>query len=236
MFFQFVSGKSPFVLTVPHDGERVLPGVAWRRQFIRWREKDYAPRDIGARVCLEGCAQRLEELGKVTSVLIFELDRGQLDLNRDPEQEPFVAGEKCLAEAYEAFYRTLFAEIQRVLDEYGVCLLIDFHSFEELPGVDLDIAFGTDQGRTCPEGWCAQIQSAFGSFRVGHSPDPARGISHRARGGAIVRRAGQRFASERAESRFGAIQIEFRRKPFFVGQPAVLGIHLADALSSLILP
>ncbi len=236
MFFQIVPGKSPFVLTVAHDGDQRLSGVAWRAQFLRWVEKSFEPRDLGACQCAKGCRQRLEEKGRSPTLLMCELDRGQLDVNRDPDKMPFVPGDIRLEQAYQAFHAAVQAAIQETLEREEWCFLVDVHSFVELPGVDLEIALGTDEGRTCPAAWSSQLCAGFAPFRAGFSPDPLRGISHRARGGYIIRQAAAQFARARSEERFGAIQIEFRRQPFFTDQPEAMGARLADILSAVVLP
>lgn len=236
MFFQVVPGKSPFVLTVAHDGDERLSGVAWRSQFLRWVEKSFEPRDLGARACAEGCRRRLQEKGYSPTLLVCGLDRGHLDVNRDPDKMPFVPGEVCLQEAYLGFHAALRTAIQETLEREGWCFLVDVHSFVELPGVDLEIALGTDEGRTCPAAWSSRICAGFAPFRTGFSPDLLRGISHRARGGYIVRHAAMQFAQARSEERFGAIQIEFRRQSLFIDQPEVMGAHLADILATFNLP
>ena len=184
----------------------------------------------------------MKNAGRNPTLICFQALRSQIDVNRDPDREPCVADGEHAAfcrDEYIAFHAMLEAQVKRSLNDYGRCLLVDLHSFEQFWMGGADIVLGTKEGRLCPMDWSELLFQNLSKhhhlmlgreYRVTYSPDRAKGIGSRLSGGYVVRRTIETFRQIREEGRLGAIQIEVRRQPFFLNRPEIVGVHLADSL------
>ncbi len=237
MYARITQGTSPFVITVPHDGTIRIKGAPIRRQVEHWiAQYGSDQRDSGTSEWAESCATRLRELGCAPTLIIFDLHRGHVDVNRDPDKEPYAISE--LEGCYREFHVLLHRIIEEKLQKFGRCLLLDVHSFLKSPGQELDFVLGTDEDRTCPRPLSGEIQkllrcSQHGRYTTEFSPDAERGITKRYKGGYVVRHAADRFSAQIQEGCFGAIQLEICRRPLFLATPQRIGFQIANALSTI---
>ncbi|MSR84969.1 hypothetical protein EXS71_00810 [Candidatus Uhrbacteria bacterium] len=227
--------NSPIVITVPHDGETKVDGAPIRPQVQQWT-RDYGGdhRDIGSRACAEACADHLREMGLPPTLIVFDLYRGQVDVNRGPNKEPFILpDEHGFGQAYENFHEAVSQTISLALEIFDRCLLIDLHSFTVPPPQRKihDVVLGTNEGETCSLHISEQLCRSLGvRYRTGHSPDREQGISGRYRGGYIVRGTTKRFQMARDTDHFAAIQIEKHQNQTFLDHPEIFGHDLAQSL------
>jgi len=196
--------RSPIVISVPHDGTERIPGALIRTEVRRWIEGGGPdPRDEATFAVAEAVRRNLHDLGSSAHVLMTRLHRCHVDVNRSPDQEPFVDG--CGA-YYLEYHEALARMVASAMQEYDRCLLIDLHGFLRPPGAgEYDIVLGTDEHATAPHGSdrifakvCAE------EYHTVFSPDPERGVTARYRGGWIVRSVAQRWKHRRVD----AIQVE----------------------------
>ena len=206
-------GTAPLILSIPHAGRQLIPGLAARmtdagRSLIDtdwWLERLYAfaSGDIGA------------------SVLQANLSRYVIDLNRDPsgatlypgqattelvpattfDGEPlYKPGHECGGEemdqrraAYFApYHAALAAEIARVTAKHGYALLYDCHSIRSVvprlfPGTLPVFNLGTNSGASC----ASALQAAIAQVLAAAEADGfSQIVNGRFKGGWITRHYG----------------------------------------------
>lgn len=237
------SGNTPVIISVPHDGHIILPDVPLTAESVNWLREGHDGRDYGTSVCAQVCHKAMKLAGLTPTLVCFQISRSQIDVNRDPEREPYVIGEEgrndfCVA-AYREFHAMVEHQIKLCLLSWQYCLLVDLHSFEDFRMGGADIVFGTKEGRLCPTNWSESLFHHLSksdnptlkrAYRVTYSPDRAKGVGGGLSGGYVVRRAIAALPSARDAGYLGGIQIEVRRQPFFLEHPEVIGAHLAKAL------
>lgn len=231
-------GKSPLVITTPHDGGIELLGREIREQTRKWKEQGGSdPRDEGTLHIARSLLAKLASNGVVPTHGYVSLHRSHLDVNRAPDREPFAKGfDTC----YNKFHRELNNAIIRAIETHGHCIYIDLHGFMNPPGDKMyDIVLGTDSHKTCPGGIdlvFAEVLRQFGgegsdtlNYSVVFSPDAKLGVTRRYRGGWNVRSHAKLWGD-----RLSAIQIEMaptiRAKS---ADRAKFGEQLAAALVSV---
>lgn len=232
MYLQIETGNSPLIITVPHDGGIKIAGAPIRPEIERWTREFGEQRDQGALACAIACRQSLVELGMSATLITFDLHRGHVDVNRDPDREPFVVpDEHQFADVYRGFQTEIDRAAGHSLSTFDRCLLIDVHTFCDPPRVPLDIVLGTNAGRTCSAALSQEICRFLSErYQIGHSPDREHGITGRYSGGYVVRGTADRFHQARVSNRFDAIQVEICRQPTFLEHPEIVGTHLAQAI------
>lgn len=209
MSVHFVRGNSKFVFTVAHDGVRKIRSAQTRSETLRWEEEGGEdPRDAGTLELAFRCRELMSRHGgMIPTILWVDLHRSHVDMNRAPSAEPFANGFGGL---YRSFHDVLDEAVIATCENFGSCVLADFHGFVHQPGSGThDIVVGSDEHKTCPSGFDRSfVQSLRDAYDVVFSPDEARQISSRYRGGWIVRRVATRFGKRGLES----IQLEFSRR------------------------
>ena len=207
--FRFSAGSTPLVVSAPHVGTEVPPGIAARLTDAAqglpdtdWHvDRLYA----GARA-----------LGATT--LFANLSRYVVDLNRDPSGKPLYPGadntELCptrtfdgepiwrgsppdageIAERIERYWRPYHAQLRTALDEtrarHGIAVLLDAHSIRSvLPrffqGRLPDLNFGTADGASCAAELSDRLYAAL------EDPGFTRVRDGRFKGGYIARAYGR---------------------------------------------
>jgi N-formylglutamate amidohydrolase len=144
-------GTLPVLLTCPHDGDEVPPGVPKRTVSPPGCPPLELDRDLRTRAVTTGIAERLLELtGEAPSVVIAEYDREYIDANRS---------EACAFERSEQpsdaqqFYDEYHNRIRQFIDEIreengGLGLLFDIHGTGGIEGTPADLYLGTVNGCT----------------------------------------------------------------------------------------
>ena len=207
--FRFSAGSTPLVVSAPHVGTEVPPGIAARLTDAAqglpdtdWHvDRLYA----GARA-----------LGATT--LFANLSRYVVDLNRDPSGKPLYPGadntELCptrtfdgepiwrgappdaaeIAERIERYWRPYHERLRTALDEtrarHGIAVLLDAHSIRSvLPrffeGRLPDLNFGTADGASCAAELSDRLYAAL------EHPGFTRVRDGRFKGGYITRAYGR---------------------------------------------
>jgi N-formylglutamate amidohydrolase len=117
------SGMLPIILSAPHGGRDVIPGVAVRQgvgvaQFATGR--DHNTGELAERIA----AKLQERLGAKPFLVIANFDRKYLDANR-PHEGAYEAEEA--RPYYEAYHRALGEHCDHVRKLWGQGLLLDLH-------------------------------------------------------------------------------------------------------------
>jgi N-formylglutamate amidohydrolase len=130
-------GSMPLLLTVPHDGDQLVAGVAVRTQGATMR-------DVGTRDLAERTALLLQErLGKRPFLVAARFSRKVLDANR---AQPEAMESPAMLPAYRAYHDQIAAYIDEIRQTFpGAALLIDVHGQSQEPDV---IFRGTRNGLT----------------------------------------------------------------------------------------
>lgn len=219
MYTNIIQGRGPLVLSVPHDGATILPGIT--------RRTSTKPRDLGTLPLAMSLRHELGCLGEDSTLVWFDLHRSQVDPNETDRARACVPG---LEREFDAYHESLDYAVETALTYFGRCLLLDIHrcSLPEGP----DMILGSDQHRASPRSLdLALAQNLRQNFSVAFSPDPARGIDRRYRGGWIVRRAAKQFGTRGLD----AVQLELNDALWRLPQRP-LAHHLATALVQTISP
>jgi N-formylglutamate amidohydrolase len=235
MYTRVSYGNGPIILSVPHDGKIAFPEAAIREEAKLWIARNWGEmRDEETLILARHLERELGTRGVYASTVSFGLHRSHVDVNREPDNEPFAKG---FVKEYEMFHRALDLAIELSLTEFGECLLIDVHGFATSPGPEkYDIVLGTDRHKTCRLGLDKTIARHLGNvrsevlgrpYKAVFSPDETQNISARYRGGWITRRVAEKSGQHGLE----AIQLEFnthiRQKPLM----AEVANHLAFILA-----
>jgi N-formylglutamate amidohydrolase len=144
-------GTLPVLLTCPHDGEEVPPGVP-KRTGPTPECPDFEPdRDLRTRAVTTGIAQRLLYLrGEAPSVVIAEYDREYIDANRPAEcafEHP--AQPSHARQFYDEYHNTIRQLIGDIRSENGgLGLLFDIHGTGGIQGTPAALYLGTVNGLT----------------------------------------------------------------------------------------
>jgi N-formylglutamate amidohydrolase len=145
-------GTLPVLLTCPHGGDEVPPGVPERTRANSPR--DCPPfeddRDLRTREVTTGIAQRLLELtGEAPSVVIAEYDREYIDANRSAECAFEPVPESNARRFYDEYHNTIRQFIDNIRAENGgLGLLFDIHGTGGIDETPADLYLGTVKGET----------------------------------------------------------------------------------------
>lgn len=145
------AGTLPVLLTCPHDGDAVPPGVPKREVSPPGCPPLELDRDLRTSVVTTAIAERLLDLtGEAPSVVIADFDREYIDANRlaacafEHSEEPSKA---------QQFYDEYHDTIRRFIDDIraengGLGLLFDIHGTAGIEGTPADLYLGTQKGST----------------------------------------------------------------------------------------
>ena len=183
--FDFREGKSALLVSIPHDGRKLVPGQAQRMTAAgkELRDTDWHVRELYSFV---------EDLG--ASVIVANYSRYVVDLNRPPSdaslyenqlatglcprktfagQDIYLDGDSVSSEEQETrvqtywqpYHARIFETLNRLRDQFGYALLWDAHSIaSEVPllfdGVLPDLNIGTNGGLSCAAEITAAVSAA----------------------------------------------------------------------------
>lgn len=144
------AGSLPVILSAPHGGREMIPGVAPRRgvgvpQFT-------VERDSNTAELAETLAVKLrEKFGARPFLVVARFERKFVDANRDPA----AAFEAPQAKPYyENYHRAISESAESIRQNWGSGLLLDIHA----QGAQAETIFrGTDNGRSV-----SQLQQQYG--------------------------------------------------------------------------
>ena len=186
-----VSGSGPLILTVPHDGGLRLPGYAERDETTRW---DGESRDVDVLPLARVLQDQLHARG-IGSVLFWcTAHRSLVDVNREPDNQPYA--DPRMLSVYNDFFVQLGLAVNQSLYQNHKAIVLDLHGFIRSPGPErYDVVIGSDSHRTTPRKLDLLLQKHIhkeGLMCI-QSPDLAKGVSARYRGGWIVRMSAPRW-------------------------------------------
>jgi N-formylglutamate amidohydrolase len=172
--FDFIDGESPLLVSIPHDGRELAPGMAARMTTAGralpdtdWHVRrlyDFAE-ELGASVIAANYSRYVVDLNR--SADDVALYPGQVSTGLCPLEtfagEPIYSGNAELSEAerrarVETYWRPYHDRLQqalaRIVDRFGYALLWDAHSIRaEVPllfdGRLPDLNIGTNAGASC---------------------------------------------------------------------------------------
>lgn len=209
--FRFTEGSQPLLVSIPHDGTQLLPGLERRLtpQALALPDTDWH-------------VARLYDFAASlgASVLVAELSRYVIDLNRDPggaalypgadntelcpittfaHESIYLSGEEPQPQevedrrraVYVPYHAQLSAELARLRRRHGVAVLLDAHSIRSrvprfFDGRLPDLNLGTAAGSSC-----AEELSARAFDLLSHAPNFSSVRDGRFKGGYITRHYGR---------------------------------------------
>lgn len=117
-------GSLPIILSAPHGGALLFPGAPARTGGQEVKQFAVA-RDVSTdRLALELAAALQRETGKAPFVVVAQVSRKYVDVNRD-EKDAFES--PPLREVYEAYHAELAKYCRQVARQWGGGLLLDLH-------------------------------------------------------------------------------------------------------------
>ena len=207
--FDFVDGESPLLVSIPHDGRELAPGMAERMTAAGralpdtdWHVRrlyDFAE-ELGASVIAANYSRYVADLNR--SADDAALYPGQVSTGLCPLEtfagEPIYAGDVALSHAerqarVETYWRPYHDRLQqalaRIADRYGYALLWDAHSIRaEVPqlfdGRLPDLNIGTNGGASCRDDLAKAVGAEAAASSYSHV------TNGRFKGGFITRHYG----------------------------------------------
>jgi N-formylglutamate amidohydrolase len=144
-------GTLPVLLTCPHDGDEVPPGVPKRRVSPPGCRPLELDRDLRTSVVTTGIAESLLGLtGEAPSVVIAEYDREYIDANRSAACAFEHSAEPSDAQKfYDEYHNAIRDFVDDIRAENGgLGLLFDIHGTGGIEGTPADLYLGTVNGCT----------------------------------------------------------------------------------------
>jgi N-formylglutamate amidohydrolase len=225
--FDFVDGESPLLISIPHDGRELAPGMAERMTAAGralpdtdWHVRrlyDFAG-ELGASVIAANYSRYVVDLNR--SADDAALYPGQVSTGLCPLEtfagEPIYSGNAELSEAerrarVETYWRPYHDRLQqalaRIVDRFGYALLWDAHSIRaEVPllfdGRLPDLNIGTNGGASCRD----DLSRATGGVAAASAYSSV--IDGRFKGGFITRHYGN------PDHGVHAIQLEIAQRAY----------------------
>lgn len=242
-----VTGSKPVLLNVPHAGTSLPEAI---RQRLRIDAQELKDTDWHMDQLALPCA----ELG--VSVMAAQYSRYVVDLNRSAEDTPLYSGpttglisqidfdgrplyqdgqepdaeeaQQRIPSYWAPYHHALQAEIDRIIAQFGTCVLIDLHSIRsQVPrlfdGVLPDLNLGTNSGASTAANIEARAESALRTSGYSFVKNG------RFKGGYITRHYGQ------PDRNVHALQLEIAQSTYMEEQaPWDLLPEKADQLGSTI--
>jgi N-formylglutamate amidohydrolase len=137
-------GRIPIILSAPHDGDGLFPGVAKRKDT---GHRSFAVvRDQRTSVLAEKLAAQLERhLGGRPYLVIARFSRQHIDANRGAERAYTPPGDGGPRLVFEAYHKALTEASAEVTRKWGRGLLLDIHGQSRFPD---QIVRGTVNGNS----------------------------------------------------------------------------------------
>ncbi len=140
------AGTLPIILTVPHGGRRVVPGIAERN--IAGKPGGKGARYVkGADTNTDILAQRIADeieriTGKTPYLVIAKFQRNYIDANRAPD---VAMDDPAARPYYDQYHDTVRRFVDEIREKYPAALLVDVHGQRFMPEV---IMRGTRNGKS----------------------------------------------------------------------------------------
>lgn len=249
--FSFKPGTTPLLISIPHDGRKLMPGQDERMTThgkaipdTDWFVKDlYAfASDLGASIIAANYSRYVVDLNRPATddqLYAGQVSTGLCPLQTFAGDDIYVAGEIVSAveqaERVQQYWRPYHDEIRatigRLKCEFGYALLWDAHSIASevprlFPGVLTDLNIGTNGGASCSEACESAVMEAA---RISEYSSVLNG---RFRGGFITRHYGD------PEQGVHAIQLELSQRCYMIQKElsydAGLAIKAADVIRQML--
>ncbi|GBQ87435.1 N-formylglutamate amidohydrolase [Acetobacter nitrogenifigens DSM 23921 = NBRC 105050] len=252
--FTLTPGSSPILVTIPHAGTALAPGMEARMTVrgLRLPDTDWYMPDLYNGAALRG-------VGVLTahySRYVVDLNRGADDAALYPGRpstglaphltfdgtpiylEGEAPGGEEIAQRTEAYWRpyhdAVTAELKRLRAKHGWAILWDAHSIRSqverlFEGVLPDLNVGTNSGASC----AASLSNAV-MEQVGMSPDYTHVLNGRFRGGYTTRHYGTPGTGVHA------VQLEIAQSTYLASEDdpwpadATKSARLRDAINGLL--
>lgn len=172
--FEFREGRSPLLISIPHDGRRLAPGQAERMTDVGralpdtdWhvRELYSFARDLGANVISADYSRYLVDLNRPAndaSLYEDQVATGLCPMQTFAGENIYLDGHAIsneersdrIATYWQPYQEKISGTLHRIREEFGYALLWDAHSIVgEVPmlfdGVLPDLNIGTNGGLSC---------------------------------------------------------------------------------------
>lgn len=245
--YSFVAAESPLLISIPHDGQALAPGMAGRMSDDASDLPDndwhvarlYAfAQSIGAGVIRANYSRYVVDLNRPpaddtlypnqvsTGLCPTETFAGQA-IYLDGEVPQNDERELRVGTYWRPYHARLAGELDRLRAQYGFALLWDAHSIAaEVPALFAgrlpDLNIGTFDGNAC----AGSLQSAV--YRVAADSRYSSVLDGRFKGGYITRHYG------RPAERFHAIQLELSQRCYLGGPDGAYMEKPAAEISTLI--
>lgn len=137
-------GTIPVVISAPHGGDKLLPGVPERQdtgQKFFTLTRDQRTAELAERLA----AHLSKRLGGTPYIVIARFDRRHIDANRAPVDAYTPPGDDGPRQVYHAYHTALADAAGEIERRWGSGLLIDLHGQSRFPD---KIIRGTRNGQT----------------------------------------------------------------------------------------
>ena len=246
--FFFERGSSPLLISIPHDGRDLTPGMEERMSEAgkSLPDTDWHVRklyefssQLGANVLAARFSRYVTDLNRPSSGT--DLYEGQLSTGLCPSktfdcEDVYTHGNTCEAleqeqrtQAYwQPYHDLLDTELKRISQQFGYALLWDAHSIRsEVPGlfngVLPDMNIGTNDGASCG----SHLQSAV--HKVAKKSNYSVVLNERFKGGYITRNYGN------PDDNVHAIQLELAQRSYMDEKTLCYDEESATRLSDTLL-
>ena len=119
-------GQLPILVTAPHGGQKLIPGVAMRQQGVA--AKLVLTPDEHTDALAEKLASDLQSrLGRAPFLIVAQFDRRQVDANREERDAFDQPGGSEVKSLYTAYHQAVAAACAEIEKTWGRGLLIDVH-------------------------------------------------------------------------------------------------------------
>lgn len=249
--FSFTEGKSPLLISIPHDGRELMPGMAERmtKSGRALPDTDWFVRDLYALAAETG-----------TTTIAANFSRYVVDLNRPADDAALYAGQLStglcpvrtfgaediyksgetvsaderqirLDQYWRPYHDRISSTLRKLREKFGYALIWDAHSIASevpllFPGVLTDLNIGTNGGASC----AAHLESVV--LRAAISSGYSCVLNGRFRGGFITRHYGN------PANGIHAIQLELSQRCYMdendLSYDAGLAVRVGETIRNML--
>ena len=245
--FSFEEGVSPLLVSIPHDGRQLAPGMAERMTGLAlglpdtdWHVNELYSfaRDLGASVLSANYSRYVVDLNRSAAddaLYDNRFSTSLCPLRTFSGADIYIRGESCddaekaarTQSYWHPYHRKLDHELRRIRDSFGYALLWDAHSIPgQVPllfeGLLADLNLGTNDGASCNPG----LQDRVSRLAVGAAYSTV--VNGRFKGGHITRHYGNPGAGVHA------IQLELAQRCYMDELSRDYHSQLADRLADVL--
>jgi len=249
--FSFTEGRTPLLISIPHDGRLLMPGQADRMtdEGKSIPDTDWFVRDLyafaielGAGVIAANYSRYVVDLNRpADDAALYEgqVSTGLCPVRTFAGKAIYIDGETIgeseqnerVGNYWRPYHDKIAKELATLREEHGVALLWDAHSIASevpalFPGVLTDLNIGTDSGSSCG----SECESAV--MGVADASDYTAILNGRFTGGYITRHYGE------PENHTHAIQLELSQRCYMdeekLSYDAESAVRVAGTLRKLL--